>query len=229
MKKIFLLWLIIFSLSFPLLSQSFSAEIQKTLNKTDQLSSNLFLEGKWKFYRTNWGMTVLGISSIKWGSDILILKNPETNHQMPRTQWGELFFGPNYKFNFGKENFTEIGYLTGMETSYDPWVFAVYCLFHVNRNYTHKLIKGKKSGMVRIEKGGSGYRYLAFASCNISESVALGIHAQSDTGIWGPRIELRKKPGIDIRKKTNLTSYLAGGWNFKNQGEGIILGFNLKF
>jgi len=149
--------------------------------------------------------------SSKWG---VFLFASATN------TWGELYLGPNFTFKSKSkpQNFLEIGAGFGIETDPLPYRGACYAFFNLQPNALKN--KGKVQGLLNAEYGGSGYWYLGFITKNITEKVAIGIHAQAFTGVWGLRFQYQ--PGY-------FMFYVVPGYSLERNEFGAVVALRCYF
>ncbi|HRH25038.1 MAG TPA: hypothetical protein PLQ20_01735 [Candidatus Paceibacterota bacterium] len=133
--------------------------------------------------------------------------------------WGEILIGPKYtiKSKKNQNRFLEIGAGLGIETDKKPLRGTAYYFFNTSPT---KERKGTIQSLGFVEYGGSGYWYLWFGTYNISNSVAIGIHAQSFNGVLGPRLQFQKG---------SFMAYVVGGKNLELKECGGVAGLRYYF
>lgn len=125
--------------------------------------------------------------------------------------YGEFLAGPNYTFS-GKnpQKFIEVGIAGGFDSKPRG---AAYLFFNANPDPTGKSNKEKLQGLFNVEYGGTGYWYLGFVTYNVTNKVAIGAHAQSYNGVWGPRLQFQTG---------GLLLYITAGRNLENKENGAL-------
>lgn len=177
-------------------STSFFVEEQNYVNK-EEIKPTAFIWAN-KQYKNNAGVFVFA----------LVNQN-----------WGEFLIGPNYTFKSKKnpQKFLEVGAGLGIETDNNPLRGAMYYFFNTSPT---KERKGTIQSLGFVEYGGSGYWYLWFGTYNVSNSIAIGVHAQSFNGVLGPRLQFQKGP---------FMTYLTVGKNLELKETAGLLGLRCYF
>ncbi len=175
---------------------SFFGEIQNyTDNKTNSPTAFIWASKYW--------------SGSKFGAFVFALNSPN---------YGEFLIGPSYTFsNANPQRFIEIGIAGGFDSK--PRTSA-YLFFNANPDSTGIRNKGKWQGLLNVEYGKTGYWYLGFVTYNISNTFAIGCHAQSFNGVWGPRFQFQK---------SGFMVYTTAGYNLESQKNGVLGGLRYYF
>lgn len=134
--------------------------------------------------------------------------------------YGEAVAGPTYNINMGSKVFVELGIGAGLETCDKPMRCAGYIYAEHKRDTAAHSDKGKLSFLVNYEQSKSGYWYVSFVNYNISDRLALGLHAQYGAAC-GPRIQLMLPGKIMI--------WGTAGYDLENKKPGAISGLRLIF
>lgn len=179
---------------------SFFAESQSYASKSIYSPFEFVWANKY-FDSTNWGIFLFAAAT---------------------NRWGELYMGPSYTFKSIKnpQSFLEVGAGFGIESADRPHREAVYAFFNLNPDSSGKKNKGKVVGLLNAEYGGSGYWYLGFVVKSISEKIAIGVHAQSFTGVWGPRFQYQP---------SSLMLYVVPGYSLERKEYGVTAAVRYYF
>lgn len=163
-----------------------------------------FIQGNRYFKNSNWGGFIFMATTTP-------IKDP----------WTEIYVGPTYTFN-GRtpQKFIETGFGIGTETADHPWRIASYIFFNDNPDSTGKHLKGRWQGLLDGEYGGTSYWYLGFVTYNVSDKIALGVHGQGFTGVWGPRLQFQTGSFI---------LYGMYGYSLERKETGAMLGVHYGF
>lgn len=194
-SHIYLLVLIIFPV-VSMAQKNFFAEIQNYSDKENHSPTAFIWASKyWK--------------NSKFGTFIFALNSPG---------YGEFLVGPSYTLSSrNPQKFVEFGIAGGFDSELRT---SAYIFFNANPDSSGLNNNRKWQGLLNVEYGKTGYWYLGFVTYGITNRFSIGCHAQSFTGVWGPRLQFQRQ---------DLMTYVTIGRNLEKRWNGALGGVRYYF